>query len=38
MSPDARQAVGITEKTLGLSIGIEHSDELVADLRQALGN
>jgi O-succinylhomoserine (thiol)-lyase len=36
MSPEARQAAGITEKTIRLSIGIEHPDDLVADLRQAL--
>jgi O-succinylhomoserine (thiol)-lyase len=36
MSPEARQAAGITEKTIRLSIGIEHPDDLIADLRQAL--
>ncbi len=38
MSPEARQAAGITEKTIRLSIGIEHPDDLVADLRQALAD
>jgi cystathionine beta-lyase/cystathionine gamma-synthase len=38
MSPEARQAAGITEKTIRLSIGIEHPDNLVTDLRQALGS
>ncbi len=37
MSPEARQAAGITEKTIRLSIGIEHPEDLIADLRQALG-
>ncbi len=36
MSPEARQAAGITEKTIRLSIGIEHPEDLIADLRQAL--
>ena len=31
-----RDAVGIDEATLRLSVGIEHVDDLVADLRQAL--
>jgi O-succinylhomoserine (thiol)-lyase len=38
MSPEARRAAGITEKTIRLSIGIEHPDDLVADLWQALGS
>jgi O-succinylhomoserine (thiol)-lyase len=38
MSPEAREAAGITEKTIRLSIGIEHPDDLIADLRQALGS
>jgi len=36
MSPEARQAAGITEKTIRLSIGIEHPEDLITDLRQAL--
>lgn len=36
MSPEARQAAGITGKTIRLSIGIEHPEDLVADLRRAL--
>lgn len=31
-----RAAIGITDATIRLSIGIEHPDDLVADLRQAL--
>ncbi len=37
MTPEARAAAGITEKTIRLSIGIEHPDDLIADLQQALG-
>ncbi len=36
ISIEARRAAGITEKTVRLSIGIEHPDDLVADLRNAL--
>ncbi len=36
MTPEARRAAGISEKTIRVSIGIEHPDDLVADLRQAL--
>jgi O-succinylhomoserine (thiol)-lyase len=38
MSAEARLAAGITDKTIRLSVGIEHPDDLVADLRQALGS
>ncbi len=31
-----RRAAGITEKTIRVSVGIEHPDDLVADLQQAL--
>ncbi|MBO8164418.1 MAG: aminotransferase class I/II-fold pyridoxal phosphate-dependent enzyme [Brevibacillus sp.] len=34
--PDIRQAVGVCDRLLRLSIGIEHADDLTADLRQAL--
>ena len=36
MTPEARAAAGITEKTIRLSVGIESPDDLVEDLRQAL--
>lgn len=36
MTPEARQAAGISEKTIRLSVGIESPDDLVADLSQAL--
>jgi cystathionine beta-lyase/cystathionine gamma-synthase len=36
MTLEARRAGGITDKTLRVSVGIEHPDDLVADMRQAL--
>jgi O-succinylhomoserine (thiol)-lyase len=36
MTPEARRTAGITEKTIRVSVGIEHPDDLVADLKQAL--
>jgi O-succinylhomoserine (thiol)-lyase len=36
MTPEARRTAGISEKTIRVSVGIEHPDDLVADLRQAL--
>ena len=36
MTAEARKAAGITEKTIRVSVGIEHPDDLVADLREAL--
>ncbi len=33
---DVRQRIGVLESTIRLSIGIEHRDDLVADLNQAL--
>jgi O-succinylhomoserine (thiol)-lyase len=38
MSAEARQRAGISERTIRLSVGIEHPDDLIADLRQALGS
>lgn len=37
MSPDARAAAGIGDGLLRLSLGIEHADDLVADIAAALG-
>jgi len=34
---EVRQRIGVLESTIRLSIGIEHPDDLVADLAQALG-
>lgn len=33
---DVRERMGVLESTIRLSIGIEHPDDLVADLAQAL--
>lgn len=37
MSADARAAAGITDALFRLSIGLEHADDLIADLGRALG-
>ncbi|MEC5213529.1 methionine-gamma-lyase [Polaromonas sp. CG_9.5] len=36
VSPEARAAAGISEGMIRLSVGIEHPDDLIADLAQAL--
>jgi cystathionine beta-lyase/cystathionine gamma-synthase len=36
MTLEARRHAGISESTIRVSVGIEHGDDLVADLRQAL--
>ncbi|WP_371514887.1 PLP-dependent transferase [Brevundimonas denitrificans] len=36
MTPEARQTAGITEGLLRLSVGLEHQDDLIADLSRAL--
>lgn len=36
MTEQARREAGITEKTIRVSVGIEHPDDLVADMRSAL--
>ena len=36
MPEDVRKASGITENLIRLSVGIEHTDDLIADLEQAL--
>jgi methionine-gamma-lyase len=33
---EIRQRIGILESTIRLSIGIEHPDDLIADIKQAL--
>ena len=35
MTPVAQQAAGISAQLLRLSVGIEHGEDLVADLAQA---
>ena len=37
MTPEARTTAGITDGLLRLSIGLEHADDLLADLSTALG-
>ena len=34
--PDAQRRLGITPGMVRLSIGIEHADDLIVDLKQAL--
>ena len=36
MTPQARATAGISDELLRLSVGIEHIDDLLADLEQAL--
>ncbi|HEY4585805.1 MAG TPA: PLP-dependent transferase, partial [Brevundimonas sp.] len=36
LSPDELKRAGVTEDTVRLSVGIEHIDDLIADLDQAL--
>ncbi|HQX53260.1 MAG TPA: PLP-dependent aspartate aminotransferase family protein [Planctomycetaceae bacterium] len=36
MSAEARARAGITDKTVRVSVGLEHIDDLIADLKQAL--
>ncbi len=36
MSEAARREAGITEKTIRVSVGIEHPDDLIADMRRGL--
>ncbi|MDG1896346.1 MAG: PLP-dependent aspartate aminotransferase family protein [Fuerstiella sp.] len=36
MSPEGRKAAGITDNTVRISVGLEHSDDLITDLKQAL--
>ena len=36
MSLEARREAGISDKTIRVSVGIEHPDDLVADMKQAL--
>jgi O-acetylhomoserine (thiol)-lyase len=36
LSPEEQEQVGVTPEMLRLSVGIEHIDDIVADLAQAL--
>ena len=38
MSPDEQAAAGVRPETIRLSVGIEHVDDIIADLDQALGS
>ena len=38
MSQEGRDAAGISDKTVRVSVGLEHVDDLIADLKQALEN
>ncbi len=37
LSPEEQQATGVTEDFIRLSVGIEHIDDIIADIEQALG-
>jgi O-acetylhomoserine (thiol)-lyase len=36
MSPEEQRNAGVLPEMIRLSIGIEHSDDIIADLKQAL--
>ena len=36
MTPEARQAAGISDGLIRVSVGLEHVDDIIADLSQAL--
>ena len=36
LAPEVQAEMGITESTLRLSVGLEHADDLIKDLKQAL--
>ena len=36
-APEERERLGITDSLLRLSVGLEHVDDLIADLKQAIG-
>jgi O-acetylhomoserine (thiol)-lyase len=38
LTPEEQQATGVTPDFIRLSIGIEHIDDILADIDQALGN
>ena len=37
MPPEARAAIGLGDSLVRISVGIEDTDDLIADLEQALG-
>jgi cystathionine beta-lyase/cystathionine gamma-synthase len=36
MPPEDQEAVGITEGLIRMSVGLEHADDVIADVHQAL--
>jgi cystathionine beta-lyase/cystathionine gamma-synthase len=36
--PEVRRAAGLADGLVRLSVGIEHVDDLIADIEQAIGN
>ena len=36
LTPEVQAAMGITENLMRLSVGLEHADDLIRDLKQAL--
>jgi O-succinylhomoserine sulfhydrylase len=36
LAPDVQAAMGITDSTVRISVGLEHVDDLIKDLGQAL--
>jgi O-acetylhomoserine (thiol)-lyase len=36
MSPEARQAAGVTEDFIRVSVGVEHIDDIITDINQAM--
>jgi O-acetylhomoserine (thiol)-lyase len=38
MSPEEQRQAGVTPEMIRLSIGIEHCDDIIADLDQALAH
>jgi O-succinylhomoserine sulfhydrylase len=38
LSPDEQKAVGITESMIRVSVGLEHIDDIIADIEQAMSS
>jgi cystathionine beta-lyase/cystathionine gamma-synthase len=37
LSPEERQKAGISDELIRVSVGIEHTDDVIDDFKQALG-
>jgi len=37
MAPEARRRIGVSDQLLRLSVGIENTEDILADLQQAMG-